>query len=154
MYTKGTLEERFWARVRKGSDCWGWRRGGKHPRGYGRISLGEEDGWKMDLAHRVSWRIHFGCIPEGMCVLHKCDNRECTNPEHLFLGTIADNQADMVQKGRQAIGKKNGATKLTENDVINIRILDIPARAIANIYGICNQNVSMIKLRRTWKHVQ
>lgn len=81
--------------------CWEWKKridGG----GYGRlkIQLGTRASFRMDGAHRYAWTIFFGNIPEGMHVLHRCDNRRCCNPDHLFLGSHADNMRDMVSKGR------------------------------------------------------
>src|SRR3990167_5547725 len=93
----GSLEFRFWKKVEKTSNCWRWT-GGKNNMGYGRIRKGFQASHL--LAHRVSWDIHNGSIPSGMLVLHKCDNPECTNPKHLFLGTFSDNSRDMYLKGR------------------------------------------------------
>ena len=117
-----TLEERFWEKVdKKGADkCWEWM-GTKSLRGYGSIKING----KGVRAHRFSWEIHNGPIPEGMFVLHHCDNPSCVNPAHLFLGTHADNMKDMVAKGRQARerGEANRMAKLTEQDVRKIRAL-------------------------------
>ena len=90
-----TKEERFWVKVVRGPDCWNWN-GGKLVEGYGRFV----DRGKYVLAHRVSWEIHNGPIPEGLCVLHRCDNPPCTNPDHLFVGTHGDNARDRAAKGR------------------------------------------------------
>lgn len=93
----GPLDVRFWAKVDKSTDCWEWMGNIKEDSGYGSIKNGNT----MDYAHRVSWTLHFGTIPKGLCVLHKCDNRRCVNPNHLFLGTYKDNVQDMIKKGRQ-----------------------------------------------------
>lgn len=90
---KGTSEGRFWRSVeKKNYGCWEWIRSPQ--KGYGTIAV---DG-TMIQTHRFSWELHNGNIPKGMCVLHKCDNRLCVNPNHLFLGTRGDNNRDREQK--------------------------------------------------------
>jgi hypothetical protein len=103
------VAERFWAKVRKGEGCWEWtasRRGG-----YGQMQAGATG--RTPGAHRISWELHFGEIPAGMCVCHRCDNRLCVRPDHLFLGTRDDNQKDMARKGRAASGPRCSASKLS-----------------------------------------
>ena len=91
------FETRFWAKVVKTDGCWKWT-GSKHPFGYGMIRAG---GMRNKMtASRASWLIHFGPIPDGMYICHHCDNPECTNPKHLFLGTPQDNCVDKEEKGR------------------------------------------------------
>lgn len=92
-----TFEERFWSRVRKGAEdeCWEWT-GPRIPTQYGTIMVNG----RVERAHRASWFLAHGPVPDGMWVLHSCDNRGCVNPIHLFLGTRQDNVDDMVRKGR------------------------------------------------------
>ena len=92
-----TVEERFWAKVDKDGDCWTWMARRQPRGGYGQFQL---DG-RTRSAHRVAWTLTNGPIPDGLCVLHRCDNPPCVNPEHLWLGTKAENNQDMTEKGRR-----------------------------------------------------
>ncbi len=98
-----TLEQKFWYRVDRRSDeeCWPWT-GGLLEGGYGQMT---DENWRPVSAHRASWRINRWPIPSGLQILHKCDNRRCVNPGHLFLGTQKDNMQDMIQKGRKYLGR-------------------------------------------------
>lgn len=87
-----TPEQRFWRHVKVGDGCWEWTRSKSYAKFW--------DGQRSVFAHRKSWEIHHGPIPEGMCVCHRCDNPICVRPDHLFLGTQRDNIIDMVSKGR------------------------------------------------------
>ena len=94
------LAARYWDKVVVGMECWGWN-GATVAFGYGKLTSG---GWygKTLPAHRVSWEVHYGPVPVGMLVLHQCDNPQCTNPAHLFLGDQGANMRDMVRKGRRS----------------------------------------------------
>ena len=119
-----TLAERFWAKVPvEEGGCWEWL-GGRDLAGYGRIRLGPKARGEAK-AHRVAWEITHGTIPDGMCVCHRCDNPPCVRPNHLFLGTIGDNNRDMHAKGRatrrRARGADHGNAVLTESLVLELR---------------------------------
>ena len=145
-----TIKERFWSKVKKNSGCWEWR--GGRLRGYGSFTVKR----KPVRAHRFSYELHIGPIPEGMCVLHHCDNPPCVNPAHLFVGTNADNVADMVAKGRQAgpKGERNPNSKLNANDVLAIRsAAGFYQRELAKKYGVSRSLINMILHRKRWAHI-
>ena len=145
---KPTLEERFFAKVNKTETCWLWT-ASKHPKGYGHF------GGPQLRAHRMSWVIHHGSIPEGLQVLHKCDNPSCVNPKHLFLGTNLDNMRDCAKKGRRINrGTKNPRAKITEDDVRSIRADERRQVDIAKQYGLAQTTVSDIKLKNLWPHIK
>lgn len=134
------------------SGCWNWT-GSLAGGGYGQILIDNEP----CRLHRLSYEIHRGPIPEGLFVCHHCDNRACFNPAHLFLGTNADNMADMVAKGRQrpAQGEAVGTSKLTEADVIAIRsAVGMTHEQLASRYGISRPQVSNLRRGRGWTHIQ
>ena len=143
------LEVKFWRKVEKNPGCWRWK-ASKFRRGYGQIS----HAGKNLKGHRVSFELHFGPIPDGMLVCHKCDNPECTNPKHLFLGTWKDNVQDMQRKGRRTllIGRKNPMTKLTDEQIAEVRRSYIPGkvsqRVIAERFNITQGYVSEIMTGR------
>jgi hypothetical protein len=156
--------------------CWSWT-ACKDTGGYGIFAMPQKD----FSAHRMSWAIHFGDIPEGeghhgVCVCHRCDNRTCVNPDHLFLGTHQQNVADKLAKGRGsngesharimkriksnpnsiARGSKSGTAKLTEEQVLEIRELrsnGMILKEIALEFGVHLGNVSSICSRKSWTHL-
>jgi hypothetical protein len=140
--------KRFWDKAKKSEGCWEWT-GCKQRTGYGRFRLA---GWTQ-MAHRVAWELVHGLIPKGMQVLHRCDNPGCVNPNHLFLGTQTDNIYDMTAKGRHYRGERHKSAKLTESDVISIRMFDIPTRALSNLYGVNRASIRAIKRGEKWKHL-
>lgn len=149
---KRTPEERFWFYVEKGPDCWGWT--GHTSSGYG-VVTGHRGQVK---AHRFSYELHCGPIPDGLHVLHECDNPPCCNPAHLFLGTQIDNVADMIAKGRNSratgsVGTKHGMAKLTDDAVRTIRATSGPARKLAVKFNVSESTIYMIRGGHIWKHL-
>lgn len=147
------MSARFWAKTdRSGGDsaCWPWLRATVRG-GYGYFRWGN----RMGYAHRVAWELVRGAIPDGMRVLHRCDNPPCCNPAHLFLGTHADNMADRQAKRRQVRGESHGGARLTIEDVVAIRSRyasgDVTQAELGQVFGISHQQVSRIIRREKWK---
>lgn len=139
---------RFWAKVSVTPNCWEWS-AALDADGYGRVSAGSR-GAGMLQAHRASWCLTFGDVPEGQSVLHRCDNRRCVRPGHLFLGTQRENAQDMAQKER------GNTRKLTASEVIQIRFASSRGEsrsALARRYGVGRSNIGSIARRETWQHV-
>ena len=144
---KRSIKERFLTKVLvRDNGCHEWT-GCLMPNGYGQF---HKDG-KTAYAHRIAYELAYG--PTDLHVLHKCDNRKCVNPEHLFSGTFEENMADMVSKNRQAHGDKNGRRKLSSDEVRAIRSEIGSQREIAVKYGVTTSLVSMIRSGRIWRYV-
>lgn len=152
-----TILERFEAKFTKSDGCWEWG-GSKSRSGYGGFMVAG----RKQLAHRVSYQLYVGEIPAGLCVCHRCDNRGCVNPDHLFLGTHTDNMRDCVNKGRRKIkwidtsGEKRSRSKLNESQVIEIRTKhESGARGVdlAKEYGVSRPAISMIVRRHNWAKI-
>ena len=140
--------KRFFDKVKKSNGCWEWK-AQKNKDGYGRFKL---DG-KVVYSHRVSWEMYNGTIPESMAVLHHCNNPGCVNPDHLFLGTHADNVADRVAKGRSATGSENGRAKLDEEKVAAIREMlanGDTKTSVADKFGVDRKAIYDIGIGKTW----
>lgn len=144
--------KRFWSKVNKTEKCWLWT-ACVHGNGYGGFTILR----KETPPHRFSWIIHRGDIPRGYWVLHKCDVRLCVNPDHLFIGDVRDNTQDMVIKLRQAKGENQGLSKLTTDQVIEMRKLYVPRktslRFLANKFNVSPSQVCAIVHRKVWKHL-
>ncbi len=134
---------RFWLKVARGNGCWEWQ-AVRNRAGYGQFKtplLGSKN--QMQLAHRVSWVMHYSDIPAGLHVCHHCDNPACVRPEHLFLGTDADNCADKMRKGRWVQGRGN--QRLTAAHVEQLFALvkgGLSQPEVARRLGCSNQLVS------------
>lgn len=163
------VAQRFWPKVLKTSGCWEWQ-GVRDRQGYG--SIGRAPGEGNAKAHRLAYELLVAPIPEGMFCLHRCDNPSCVRPDHLFLGTAADNGADARRKGRTALGERSGMrrhperhvrgerhpqAKLSAAGVLEIRSLYTkchpPLRELALRFGITASNVSYILRRKSWCHL-
>ena len=117
--------------------------------GYGRIMVARV----KYMAHRLSYSLNKGPIPDGYVVRHKCDNPSCINPEHLEVGTQADNIADKVSRGRQARGSGAGKAILTEESVREIRSSPLKVSELSTLYGVSVVPIRNILRRKTWQHV-
>ena len=137
--------------MRQGDGCWLWTKY-RNEGGYGRARVAGG----THLAHRIAWMIFRGAIPAGMIVCHKCDNPPCCNPDHLFLGTHADNSADKRAKGRDRhpAGEKHPQSKLTEREVIAIRASAKSLKALALEYGMSKSMMHNIRTGANWAHIK
>lgn len=150
--------ERFWRYVTASdaAQCWEWQ-GSLSSHGYGQLGAGKRGASPLG-AHRLSWEIHHGPIPDHLFVLHECDNRRCVNPSHLFLGTCRDNAIDASAKGRVRHGEGHHAAKLTREIVVLCRLhyADRTAsiRELARRYGVGQQAMSDAVHGRTWATVR
>ncbi len=146
-----SFETRFWLRVEKADGCWRWA--GPLYKGYGRL-------WHNGAtirAHRASWIVHFGEIPDGVLVCHHCDNPSCVNPAHLYLGTHRENMDDKIRRNRCARldrkGEKAGRARLTSESVLAIRADRRKHNQIAAAYRVHPTTICDIKRRKSWKHI-
>lgn len=146
-----SIEEAFWNKVKKYKNCWEWT--GCLSHGYGSLKVNG----KRFIASRFSYELHYGKIPKGKFVLHKCDNPACIRPEHLFLGTQKDNVRDSVSKGRNMVGEKQNFAKLTNEKVIEIRSLyskgNISQTELGKKFNVHQHTISCLVRRQTWKHI-
>jgi len=169
--------QRFWSRVTFSDGCWEWNghttgNSSDPDEGYGSIRIDNHH----VKTHRLSWLIHYGQIPFGLLVLHKCDNTRCVRPDHLFLGDALANSRDMVDKGRACSGERNimrrqpellqgekhGNARLTDDDIRTIRREFVfvgpgkrnpTARLLADHFGVTAQTIYTIAKRKSWTHV-
>lgn len=155
-----SLRQRYLENLIVGDECWGWA-GPKHPDGYGYLGIKRRsEGLHYNVyAHRLSWERTYGAIPDGLFVCHRCDNPECTNPAHLFLGTNADNMRDCSLKGRQngtakaRPGEKNANAKLTSDQVRFIRSSAERNCVLTEKYGVSKSLICAIRKGRAWQSI-
>lgn len=152
--TSATPELRFWERVAVTANpdkCWEWQ-AGRSKKGYGSVWVNE----RVISAHRAAWFYTYGTMPT-LCVMHTCDNPPCVNPHHLRLGTIADNNQDKVNKGRQSCGTMSNRTKFADCDVLNIRDTyragGITQIELAHQYNVTSRTIWDIVNYRHWRHL-
>ena len=156
-YAPRPLKERFndkWV-PEPNTGCWLWT-AYIRSNGYGEIGRGGKYGRNI-FAHRASWELHRGPIPDGLNVCHKCDTPACVNPSHLFLGTQKENIQDMISKGRRGYtgmtGMTNHQSKLTEMQVLAIRESPKSHRVLADIYDVSKTLIGIVKRKESWTHL-
>ena len=144
-----TVEARFWAKVnvRGPDDCWEWTAQARHNGGYGKMSAGRGI---ILRAHRLSWNLHHGPIPDGMCICHRCDNPSCCNPAHLFLGTHLENVHDMWAKDRGRAppvqsGETHPMATIPDSELPAIRVSKETHSALGRKYGVSHQTIRRIR---------
>jgi hypothetical protein len=132
------------------SGCWLWL---KSVDRYGYGQWTRYHGGRRVTAHRMAYEIHNGPLPAGACVCHRCDVRSCVRPDHLWLGTVAENNADKVDKGRQSRGEKSGLAKLTAEDVARIRAHPGSHQDAADLFRVSQSLIWAVRSGRAWSHV-
>lgn len=155
-----TTEERFWSKVVKSDGCWEWTgcrnyRPATHyrPRSWSYGTFYFEG--RQQPAHRVAWKLAVGEIPAGMWMLHHCDNQGCVRPDHLYVGTHADNTRDAVIRRRMARGERSWNHKLTDEDIGHIRWLlsrGIPTETIGALVGVSGRTIRYIRSGEHWSN--
>lgn len=162
------LQTRFWAKVQKTDTCWLWT-GATNDAGYGVLYVGPKGQRRGLRAHRLSYIMHHGPIPDDALVCHSCDvyypvgdvtYRKCVRPDHLFSGTVLDNNLDMFAKGRNRTvapcGERQGSAKLTAEQVVSIRArakVGERESALACEFGVTQACISAVVLRKNWRHL-
>lgn len=150
VYKRKTSEELFWSKVEKNKNgCWLWQ-ASLIGDGYGHFHVNRVG----VLAHRYSYELFNGVIPDGYIIRHKCNIRRCVNPAHLIIGTQKDNVNDAVYQKRHCHGVTHGCSILSEKDVTRIRTSKLTTREIAVQYNISYHTAWDIIKRRSWKHLK
>ena len=159
-YVRGDLAARFLSKVETGSanSCWEWQ-ASVDSSGYGNLGVPRADGsgrFLTQRAHRIAWELANGALPDGLLVCHKCDNRKCVNPAHLFLGSHKDNTQDCALKGRlpNRKGSNNVRAKLNFDCVRIIRDSNAATSTLARLFSVSKSTILSIKNRTTWSAAQ
>lgn len=147
------LKDRLAIRSVRVGECIEWT-GYVNYFGYGKLTYQN----RQEYAHRAAWIANGGVIPDGMFICHKCDNRRCINPDHLFVGSQKDNMQDMKAKCRRrnvggARGSAHPSAKVNEAQVLEIRASNLTPEEIAARFNISKKHVYQILNRLTWKHI-
>jgi hypothetical protein len=152
-------EARFYSKVYKFAEekggCWEWI-GYKNPTWYGQFACKLNGKKKVVLSHHYSWYLYTGFMPKALIICHKCDHPYCVNPDHLFLGTHADNVNDKVSKGRQTRGETNASAKLTDEKVREARELyknGMKDKQLSLLFGVHESTMRSITRNETWRHL-
>lgn len=153
---KQPLIDRFKSKMSKPNNngCILWN--GAKRIGYGCITICNKGKYKLHSAHRISYELFIGKITKNKIVCHKCDNKLCVNPNHLFIGTHKQNTQDMINKKRHSYGEKQGSSKLKTKEVIKIKKMlkkGIYQRIIAEKFNVCKSTIYTIKNNINWKHI-
>jgi hypothetical protein len=146
------LEQRFWKNIEKTDECWLWKGALRGRVGHGVITVGQ----RIRAAHRVSYEMNVGPIPDGMVVRHLCNTPNCVRPDHLAVGTRAENSADRMKSKRQAVGLDSGHAKITEDQVIEMRCLyreGVSVTDLAERYGLDVVAIYLAITGKNWAHV-
>lgn len=129
--------------------CWIWE-GATLEQGYGYMKVGA----RRVLTHRLAYALTWGGLSDSDCVLHRCDTPSCINPNHLFLGTRADNNADRMRKGRHVYGSASPRAKLTDERVREARTSEEPLSVLAERYGVSHETIRLAVSGQTWRHIE
>ena len=144
----GTYVDRFWRSIHKTSTCWLWQ-GAVGSTGYGVLTIEK----RQHYAHRLSWEMHYGRIPDDKIICHHCDTPLCVNPTHLFLGVQADNIHDALRKGRMRHGSLHPNAVLDEQQIQTILQSTLSSRQLAKLYHVSKTTILNIRNRVSWRHV-